>query len=188
MSRLTLGNFAASGTLAGAFESIATLGGTGSSDSITFSSIPAGYTHLQIRGIATVNYNSVDFGGVGIRFNGDSATNYSRHQLVSFRSAGVDYAQSGGIANTAYTNAGIAYLKISQSIVGASIIDILDYNNTNKYKTVRGLSGAEWNTAGGLMLGSGVWRSTAAVTSVTVFGQNGNFGTESRFTLYGIKA
>lgn len=170
------------------FESIATAVGTGSSDSITFNSIPSGYTHLQIRGIAAVNYNSADFGTIGVRFNGDTGTNYTRHPLRGFRSGGVNYLQTSGIANTTYAEAGIAYLKIGDNILGANVIDILDYNNTNKNKTVRGFSGAQWTTAGAVQLGSGVWRSTASVTSVTLFGSNGNFGTQTTFALYGIKA
>ena len=188
MSRLTLGTFAASGALASSFESIATLSGTGSSDSITFSSIPAGYTHLQIRGIATVAYGSSDFGTVGIRLNGDTATNYTRHGIRGFRSGGVNYAQALGIANTNFAQAGTAYLINNSLYTGVSVIDILDYANTNKYKTVRGISGAHWNTSGASEFSSGLWRNTAAITSVTVFGQNGNFGTNSTFALYGIKA
>lgn len=172
---------------ASSYESIATGTGTGSSDSITFSSIPAGYTHLQIRGISTVAYGAADFGTVGIRFNGDTATNYTRHYIRGFLSGGTNYAQSGGIANTTYNEAGIAYLTGGSSYVGVSVIDILDYANTNKYKTVRGLAGAQWNTSGAVELGSGVWRSTSAVTSVTVYGSNGNFASNSTFALYGIK-
>lgn len=173
---------------AGSYESIATLSGTGSSDSITFSSIPSGYTHLQIRGIASVNYASVDFGTVGIRFNGDTATNYTRHYIRGFYSGATAYSQAGGLANTTYTESGMAYLTTGTNYIGANIIDILDYASTNKYKTVRGLSGSYWATSGAVELGSGVWRSTSAVTSVTVFGSNGNFGTNSTFALYGIKA
>jgi hypothetical protein len=49
MSRLSFGMFASSGGIPGSFESIATIVANGTSDSITFNSIPAGYTHLQIR-------------------------------------------------------------------------------------------------------------------------------------------
>lgn len=171
----------------GSYESIATAVGTGSSDSITFSSIPAGYTHLQIRGIASVNYSSVDFGTIGIRFNGDTSTNYSRHYIRGFYSGATAYSQAGGLASTTYNEAGMAYLTTGTSYIGANIIDILDYADTNKYKTVRGLSGTYWSTSGAVQLGSGVWRNTSAVTSVTVYGSNGNFGTNSTFALYGIK-
>jgi hypothetical protein len=188
---LVLGTSASQNTknfLGGDFESIATLSGTGSSDSITFSSIPEGYTHLQIRGIAAVNYNSTDFGTIGIRFNGDTGNNYTRHMIRGFRSGGINYFQSGGIANTNFAQAGTAYLRINQGVIGTNIIDILDYNNSNKYKTIRGLSGTNWGTSGAAELNSGVWRSTSSVTSITVFGQNGIFGTETTFALYGIKA
>lgn len=172
---------------ASSYESIATGTGTGSSDSITFTSIPAGYTHLQIRGMATVNYGATDFGTIGVRFNGDTGNNYTRHYLRGFKSGGVDYLQAGAVASTNFAQAGTAFLRISQSIGGANVIDILDYNSTNKYKTIRALSGAEWNTGGATEFNSGAWMSTSSVTSVTVFAQNGNFGTETTFALYGIK-
>jgi len=187
---LVLGTVGSQNTksFASSFDSIATLSGTGSSDSITFSSIPDGYTHLQIRGIATVNYASVDFGTLGIRFNGDTGTNYSRHIMRGFYSGATAYSQGGNVVSSTYNEAGMAYLTVGSVYTGVSIIEILDYANTNKNKTVRGLSGSYWTTSGAVQLGSGVWRNTAAVTSVTIFGSNGNFGTNSTFALYGIKA
>jgi hypothetical protein len=170
------------------YESIATIAASGSTDSLTFSSIPTGYTHLQIRGIATVAYSSSDFGTVGIRLNGDTATNYSRHFIRGFRSGATNYAQSGAAASTTFAEAGLAYLINNSLYTGVNVIDILDYANTNKYKTIRGLSGAHWNTAGANQFGSGLWRNTAAITSVTVYGTNGTFGSNSTFALYGIKA
>jgi hypothetical protein len=170
------------------YEPIATITASGSTDSLTFSSISADYTHLQVRGIATVAYGASDFGTVGIRLNGDTTTNYSRHGLRGFRSAGVNYVQSIAVASSNFAEAGMAYLTNNSLYTGVNVIDILDYANTNKYKTIRGLSGAHWNTAGASELASGIWQSTSAVTSLTVFGANGNFGTNSTFALYGIKA
>ena len=58
------------------FDSIASATGTGSSGTITFSSIPQTYKHLQIRGIGRLD---VVTGGVStrIRLNGDTTSNYA---------------------------------------------------------------------------------------------------------------
>ena len=66
------------------------------------------------------------------------------------------------------------------------IIDILDYANTSKYKTVRIALGSDRNGSGEVGLFSGLWQSTAAVTTIAInCGQN--YTTTSQFALYGIK-
>ena len=67
------------------------------------------------------------------------------------------------------------------------IIDILDYANTNKYKTNTSLSGLDTNNAqyADIRLNSGNWRNTAAVSTITISGMT--FGTYSSFALYGVK-
>jgi hypothetical protein len=74
----------------------------------------------------------------------------------------------------------------------ASIIDILDYANTNKYKTYRALTGIDKNGSGSIQLTSGVWRNTTAITSITITPQSNTSPTNqfqqySQFALYGIK-
>ena len=72
---------------------------------------------------------------------------------------------------------------------GAGVIDILDYAKTNKYKATRQLSGISSNATVGdrdyLLYGSGLWRSTSAITSITLTGNS--FVQYSHFALYGIK-
>ena len=72
---------------------------------------------------------------------------------------------------------------------GVTIIDILDYANTNKYKTFRSLVGSDTNdTNGAVGLASGSWRSTSAITSITLSNNvSGNLAQYSSFALYGIK-
>ena len=71
---------------------------------------------------------------------------------------------------------------------GATVCDILDYTNTNKYKTVRALSGHDQNGSGVIQLRSGFWRSTSAITSITISNdQIANIAEYTRFSLYGIK-
>jgi len=76
------------------------------------------------------------------------------------------------------------------STYSIAVFDLLDYANTNKYKTVRALSGVDYNAAsppGYIRLISGNWRSFDAVTSLTIIPEASNFSQYSRFSLYGIK-
>lgn len=187
MSRLTLGTFAASGALAGAFESIATVTVSGAPNAITFSSIPSTYTHLQLRGISAVGDTAVDIGYMSMQLNGDTGTNYSRHQLYGTTSIIYSY----GAANLGLYVFGSAYRYVSSnSIVSPVVVDILDYANTNKYKTLRALSGTSSNTTGTSMVGmfSTVWRNTSAINSITIKTDAGTtLQNGTIYALYGIK-
>ena len=79
LQNFTLGTFSQGASGGGAaFESIASATGTGSSDSITFTSIPGTYQHLQISGISRSTNASVGLANLTIRFNSDTTnSNYS---------------------------------------------------------------------------------------------------------------
>jgi hypothetical protein len=164
----------------GSYESIASATGTGSSGTITFSSIPSDYKHLQIR--ASVLQTSGN--PLIIRLNSDTANNYAFHYLYGAGSSGV------GAGGTASTN-GI-YI---QSVFGGSstyyttlIIDIIDYQSTTKNKTVRVFDGWDANGSGVVEMRSGLWQSTSAITSLTIASDGGgNYSTGSTFALYGVK-
>jgi len=170
-----------------AYESIATVTvGGGGSSTITFSSIPSDYTHLQIRGIWKNNTSATDIAFVELKVNG-SSTGYSYHILrgdgssaSAAGSASLDRtypAQSLPSNNASYAN-----------MFGTGIIDILDYVNTNKYKTIKTLFGFDGNGSGRVGLTSGSWQNTNAITSIELKDQNaGNFVQYSSFALYGIK-
>jgi hypothetical protein len=77
----------------GAYDSIATATFTGSALSVTFSSIPSTYTHLQIRGLARTPSGNDQ---IDLRFNGDSGNNYSMHGLSG---DGASVASEGYLAH-----------------------------------------------------------------------------------------
>jgi hypothetical protein len=168
---------------ANSYDSIATVVADGTSQSLTFTSIPQTYTHLEIRGIGQAAYSSNDWGTIAVRLNGDSGSNYTRHGVRSSGAA----VSNVGITGTTFADAGDGAYLNSTSTVGISIISILDYTNTNKYTTVRGLSGVEANGVGAASVGSGLWLNTAAITSITIYQQNANFTNKSTYALYGIK-
>ena len=163
----------------GAYDSIATSTvGSGGTSSITFSSIPSTYTHLQIRSFVA---NSTPGNGAYTYFNGDTTgTNYNTHRLV-----GNGSTASGGRDNTfAYP---LYYTGGTTGFAG-NVLDILDYTSTNKYKTMRALGGYDTNGAGYVFLVSALWLNTAAVTSITITAPGVSTFTEySSFALYGIK-
>jgi len=165
----------------GAYDSIATTTLSSSQTTITFSSIPSTYTHLQLRVFGKVN-TGVDSGY--LRFNSDSATNYSWHRLAGSgssvnASAGTSTAQIVLLSDSGYPAA--------TSTFGVSVIDILDYADTNKYKTVRSLGGYDANGSGGIALESGSWRSTSAISTITFAPSSYSWQQYSSFALYGIK-
>ena len=119
-----------------------------------------------------------------IQLNSDTGSNYARHYI---NGNGTSANAAGSSSQTSI--AGLIYSMASQSTnkFGAFVIDILDYTNTSKYKTVRSLSGADRNgTDGEIRFGSGLWMSTSAVNTIT-FTPAANFAQYSQFALFGIR-
>ena len=167
------------------YESIATVSGTGSAPTLSFTSIPSGFQHLQIRYISRSTTGSAGFSGIQVTANSDTTSgNYSFHRLVGDGSSASAYGQSG-----------LDYILLNSNSANTSgmyavgIIDVLDYTSTNKAKTFRALSGGELNnTLGTITLRSQGWFATpAAITRIDLTGSTGNFDTNTRFALYGIK-
>ena len=179
-----VGIIASSGGVAGGdYESIATVTLGSAASTISFSSIPSTYQHLQVRGIArgTLASNEVT---IRMRFNSDTGNNYARHILEGDGVTAAAYAASSGnlmaLGTASASTAGA-------SIFGVAVADVLDYKDTNKYKTLRNLSGNDRNGSGAISLTSGLWMNTAAITSITIFADSGNLDQYSSFALYGIK-
>lgn len=162
----------------GSFESIATttVGSTPVSE-VVFSSIPQNYKHLHIR--CSVR-NSVTEGNFRIQFNSDTAANYSHHQLTGDGGSTASYPAAGESYITAGNFTGVA------NVFTVNIIDVLNYTDTNIYKTTRSLQGFDRNGAGSVGFNSGNWRSTSAVTSIRLFAGNDAFAQYSSLALYGI--
>ena len=159
--------------------------GSGGASSITFSSIPSTYTHLQIRAISRGTNAAANDASI-MQFNGDTGSNYyTYHQIFG--------DGSSAAANSGETGSSIAYIfgsagsALANSFAG-SILDILDYSNTNKNKTVRNLEGFDVNGSGGyIVFRSGLWINTAAISSITLTPQTSSFAQYSSFALYGVR-
>jgi hypothetical protein len=157
--------------MASTYTPIATQTLASAAASYTFSSIPSTYTDLVliVNGTCTLAANAA------IRYNGDTGSNYSLTYLLGDGSS----AQSG--RNSDQTSLTAGQIGTDNS---TQITSIMNYANTTTYKTM--LSRGNW-TNNLTRADTGLWRSTAAINSVTIFSLQGyNFNAGSTFTLYGI--
>jgi hypothetical protein len=162
------------------YEPLASTLLTTTSTGVTFSNIPQTYKHLQIRCFTIM---SLSDSYSKMTFNSDTSSNYATHELTGQGAS----ASSTGTASAAFIYATLSSGTYSNPL-GSTIIDVLDYTNTNKNKTARNLCGSDGNGAGWIMMRSGVWMSTSAITSITLTPAGaGTFNTYSRFSLYGLK-
>lgn len=168
-----------------AYESIATTTLTTSTATVTFSSIPASYKHLQIRMMAR-STAALTYSTVYAAFNTDTGSNYYIHDLSGNGSS----ASSVGRTDTGIYLQLITGANAIASNFGVIVCDVLDYANTNKYKTILSLGGMDNNgtgtPAGEMHLRSANWRSLSAVSQIDLT-SDGNFAQYSSFALYGIK-
>lgn len=162
------------------FYQIATTTLGSAQSSVEFTGIPSTYTHLQIRTI-TKDSRGTAPNNVYMQFNADTSTNYSYHGLIGDGSA----ASADAGATQSFVIVGVD--STATSTFGAFICDILDYANTNKFKTTRSILGFDANGSGSVRMWSGNWRSTSAVTSIKLYADSGNLSQYSSFALYGIK-
>jgi hypothetical protein len=166
------------------FTSIQTVTvGSGGASSISFSSIPSTYTHLQVRG-SFICSNS----GVSLfpRLNGvTSSGNYYWHYLEGNGAS----ASSGAAGTTSILESIFQSVGTVGTYPNAFVMDILDYTSTSKNKVAKTLYGADTNGAGGSVgLGSGVFlTSGTAVSQIDFTLQTGTFSQYSSFALYGVK-
>jgi hypothetical protein len=187
---IPLGIFAVAGAIsgpAGAYEQIATQLVSSSVATVSLSSIPSTYSHLQVRFTCKSSSGSAPL-NMWVNFNGDNGANYAFHALAGFAPTTMSGQGYATTANIELINASISS---QDNRFGAGIIDILDYRNTTKNKTIRSIHGVHADANNGIIsIGSGHWRNTSAITSIT-FAANGG-GTRtiesgSRFSVYGIK-
>jgi hypothetical protein len=162
-------------TLVGNYDALATVTvPSGGLSSVTFAGIPqTGYSHLQVRIMAVTNTTA---NSATTTFNG---TNGRTHWLTG-----------NGSTTQAAGDATKIFFPLTQGSTTApcvGIMDILDYANTNKYKTTRALEGYDANGSGNVSLTSGLWQSTSAINSITITAV-GTFNQYSQFALYGVKA
>jgi len=167
------------------YESIATVTTSASQSTLSFTSIPSTFKHLQLRIHARSNRASNDT-SVRIRFNSDTASNYNNHRLYGNGAT----ANADGVAN----DTRVVLLTVNAAGAPTAsyspyVVDIVDYASTTKFKTMRSIGGKNNNDAsdGYLFIQSGAWRSTSAITSIELTDVISTFVDGSVISLYGIK-
>jgi hypothetical protein len=157
------------------YEKIATNTLGSSTITLTFSSIPSTYTDLLLVSTGT----NVSQGDIKMRFNGDTGNNYSETAMLGNGSAASSFRT---------TNAGGITHNYMSTTIASAITQINNYSNSTTNKTTL----TRWNapTSGDPYVAAyvGLWRNTAAITSLTLFLDSVNMAAGSTFTLYGIKA
>jgi hypothetical protein len=149
--------------------------------SLAFAGIPSGYRHLQVRYFARNSAGSVR---LRMQMNDNIGNNYSTHLLVG---DGTGTPASFAGASQVQISAG-AVMNATASIFSTAIVDVLDYATTSKNKTVRILSGVDYNGASGeIAFTSGSLLSTSAITSLKFYFDSGNLDQHTQFALYGVK-
>lgn len=176
----------------GSMEAISSITLSANQSNVEFNNIPSTYTHLQLRIFTRTNRSTYNVDEIYAQFNGDStAGNYAQHAL---------YATNNNFPSTLTTfggsnNYGAMYVGANNGTApfAAWIVDIFDYADTNKYKTMRAIGGADSNgdtsgfcTVPGLV--SQLWLNTNAITSIKIVpGLGTALNQYSSFSLYGTK-
>jgi len=156
--------------------------GSGGASSVVFSSIPSGYTHLQLRYLAR-NSAAQTVNDLNIFLNSDTTTTgYNQHRM---------YGNGSGVTSQFNTATGIGFLSgnsTTSTVFCVGVVDFLDYTNTNKYKTIRSISGFEDNASGYGAIYSVLRQDTTPISTITLKDNGGtNLAQYSSFALYGVK-
>ena len=166
----------------GSYESIATVDvGAGGASSVTFSSIPSTYSHLQVRIITRSTFGANEW-PIFVQPNSNGSSIYAYHNL---QGDGSSATGSGTFSQSLMQLGDTSAANGTANAFGVFIIDILDYANTNKNKTVRTLYGYDLNGSGKIGMRGGLFGTTTAISSLA-FGTGGNFAQYSSFALYGV--
>ena len=161
-------------------------GGSGPSSIVNFTSIPQTFTHLQVRATVRTTNASVEDTIYAYNFNNNSGATGSAYHLITGNGSSVTASGATGSFSSV-----LGYApgnNATAGVYGSLILDILDYTNANKNKTLRSISGYDNNGSGTVSLFSNLpltLPGTAAVTSLSIL-CNGNITADSRIDLYGI--
>ncbi len=156
------------------FEPIATTTVGTATNSVTFSTISGGYTDLVLvwNGATSASQN------VSLQFNSDTGSNYSVTRMRGTGSA----AES-----SRWSNITLMFGPNPDTTGNSTVIwQVMNYSNSTTYKTAIAKGGGAGGETGAYV---GLWRSTSAITSLTVIiGGSANMNTGTSLTLYGIAA
>ena len=151
--------------------------------SVSFTSIPATYTDLQLLTSVRIDRTGTSV-NMSLDFN-NNGSNYTNLALVSYGNS-IDKLYSTALSSFAYWYSP-GSTATADTFSNASVY-IPNYAGSN-YKSVSIDSTSEYNGADtNLLILAGLWANTAAITSMTLKNYQGsNLKSGSTFYLYGIK-
>jgi hypothetical protein len=157
--------------------------GSGSTSSVTFSSIPATYTDLMVK-LSTRGSQSAVYSSIYYYFNGLTA---NRNNIVLEGSGSTVYSVTAGSGGVMYASAGVG-ATATASTFGNAELYIPNYTSSNyKSSSVDGISENNATTTY-LDIVANLWSNTAAITSLTFVTETSQtIAQYSTFYLYGIK-
>ena len=148
--------------------------------SITFSSISGSYTDLVVvfNGGTNTSASNVD-----VTFNNDTGSNYS---ITYMNGDGSTAISSRATNQTAIRTNDGGYPSTDYNTV--HIFSVMNYSNSTTYKTLLSRANKATGTGAGVSAVVGLWRSTSAITSITISVGANCFRNGSTLSLYGIAA
>lgn len=168
--------------MAATYEPIQTTTLVSAQTTVTLSAIPQTYTDLVL-----VIGNAKETAGtpsvIAMRFNGDTATNYSTTYMGA--------SSVGGLFSGRRSSDTGIWLGGMYGNIGMFKADIMNYRNTTTFKTLlsrQAIYGTTYEPTGAYI---GVWRKTPeAITSMTIYtiDLTPTFAIGTTFSLYGIKS
>lgn len=189
MSFILLGILNSQATAAGggsAFDLLETqiLGSSASAVEFTglSSYASAGYKHLQLRLTVRETGSNTGYGEASIQFNGNTSTIYAMYSIYAYPSL----LNSSEVSKTKINTVLVPGGGSTANRYGSSIIDILDFADATHHKPVITRSGV-YVGAQEVRFSGGNFRSTSAITSITVNAYGTSYAAGSRFSLYGLK-
>jgi hypothetical protein len=153
--------------------------------SVTFSSLPATYNDLIIIGQGKANASTSTLIDVGVRFNGDTGSNYSTVKIFSLSYASITQTTAlNSVRAETYLDA-----NSTDNALGSGFkIDLFDYNTTYSYKNYLNRAACMTQSDKGVFASASTWKNTAAITSITIYADGGSgFYAGTTIALYGIK-
>ena len=156
---------------------------SGGASSISFTSIPQTYKHLQLRILSRAS-GSGSQADTQLTFNADNTSGHY-HALHYIYGDGSGAYGGQDVSSTFIYNNYQTASGASSGIFGVGITDILDYTNTNKNKVTRTLTGNDLNGSGSIWLRSGLWLQTSAINQINITSTATGFAQYTQFALYG---
>jgi hypothetical protein len=156
------------------YTPIATTTASGSTTSVTFSSIAGTYTDIVV--VCNVQNAASGDNGLRMQFNSDTGNNYSTTYIYGDGTSAVSGRQTSA--------SGAQFGRSASGNITTSIGQVQNYSNSTTYKTVLGRGN---NPAALVWAAVSLWRSTSAITSITIYNEtSATISAGSTFTLYGI--